>query len=194
MCGRYQAWVDDEDILRIIEREKKGNISRYFRQDEVFSGSILPILYASPFTVRAKLSKWGCMITTESDGKTKSTRLINARAESAPHKPMFKDVVRNKRTLVVTSGYYEWSADRRKWHITNGGVMLLAGLDISDCADEDSHVVITTAARGEIRTIHHRMPLVIEKDEMKAWLYDENFARRKLASPGPADFDIREVG
>lgn len=193
MCGRYQAWVDDEDILRIIEREKKGNISRYFRQSEVYPGSCSPILYGSPFTVRAKLSKWGCTINTGTDGKTSTARLINARAESTSYKPMFKDTARNNRTLVVTSGYYEWSGDRRKWHITNGGVMLLAALDISSYAEEDCHVVITTAARGDIRTIHHRMPLVIAKEEIKAWLYDEDFARRKLASAGPSDFDIREV-
>ena len=33
MCGRYQAWVEDDELVRIIEREKKGNGLRYLRQD-----------------------------------------------------------------------------------------------------------------------------------------------------------------
>ena len=44
MCGRYQAWLDDDELLGIIEREKKGSAEKYFRRGEVFPGDEIPII------------------------------------------------------------------------------------------------------------------------------------------------------
>lgn len=224
MCGRYQAWVEDDELMRIIEREKRGNVMRYFRNNEVFPGSIVPVLYGSYSTVRAHLSVWGYDIgdydgsgsdeseigagRTSSDTKRKSSSfLINARAETAAVKPMFKDAAKNagpsdRRIIVLTSGYYEWKADdetarKIKYHITNGNgePLLLAGLETTYEQDSVSnhHVILTTAALGSPARIHHRMPLFLRREEIRSWLYDTDFALHKLRERIPCDLVVRRA-
>lgn len=59
MCGRYESWVDDDEVTAILEMEKQGSAARYLKQTEVFPGTVQPVLYGSRIRVRAHLSKWG---------------------------------------------------------------------------------------------------------------------------------------
>ncbi|MBQ4353400.1 MAG: SOS response-associated peptidase family protein [Clostridia bacterium] len=211
MCGRYQAWVDDDELVRIIEREKKGNVMRYFQRNEVFPGTVLPVIYGSYANVRAHLSTWGYLLdgrtsapdpaepetvavsAGESSAKKNSGILINARAETAASKPMFRGASTNnspteRRILVLTSGYYEWespvqNAQKIRWHIRPekpGSALLLAGLETDLCEGVRRHVILTTEAVGSPASIHHRMPLLIRREEMRSWLYDTDFALAKM--------------
>lgn len=224
MCGRYQAWIEDDELMRIIEREKRGNAMRYFRSNEVFPGNSVPVLYGSYSTVRAHLSVWGydigdytgsakdeseiAFVHTPSDTKRKSSSfLINARAETAAVKPMFKDAVKNaspddRRIIVLTSGYYEWKVDdasqrKIKYHIThdNGEPLLLAGLETTYEQDSISnhHVILTTSALGSPARIHHRMPVFLRREEIRPWLYDTDFALHKLRERIPCDLIVRRA-
>lgn len=239
MCGRYQAWVDDDELMRIIEREKRGNVMRYFRQNEVFPGAIMPVLYGSYSTVRAHLSVWGYELGDggmasggdEVSGNGRDFRhkgktfLINARSETAASKPLFRDSLMNasssdRRVAIITSGYFEWDsahnsdgAGRKvRYHIGNPRQdmeyqplccepLLLCGLEttaeVSDRRGEQNgiehrHVILTTAAYGTPSNIHHRMPLFLRRDELLPWLYDTDFAMRKLRERVPCDLELRK--
>ena len=97
--------------------------------------------------------------------------LINARMETVAEKPTFRDAFMHRRCLVVTSGWYEWSAPKRPWHVqlSDGGVMAFGGLLLRR-GDEDRFVVMTSAANGDLATIHHRQPLVLPPDRWHRWL------------------------
>ena len=43
------------------------------------------------------------------------------------------------------------------------------------------HVILTCPAVGEICRIHDRMPLLLRREECALWLYDGDYARRRLA-------------
>lgn len=226
MCGRYQAWVEDDELMRIIEREKRGNVMRYFRQNEVFPSYTVPVLYGSYSTVRAHLSVWGYdpgsrrQLSGE-DGAAESVDsvrgkgsglLINARSETAASKLLFRDSVMNaspseRRVAIITSGYFEWGSrenvrDGRKvrCHIGNPRndsrfcePLLLCGLETTDAERaEHRHVILTTAALGTPSSIHHRMPLFLRREELLPWLYDTDFALRKLRERVPCDLGVRE--
>ena len=189
MCGRYQAWVEDDELVRIIEREKKGNAARYLQNNEVFPGSAVPVIYGSYANVRAHISTWGYTQSSEGSG---NKILINARAETAMTKNLFKNAISNtvpteRRILVLTSGYYEWKSDeenhkKQKYHISlgQGSPMLLCGLEADQPDGTRRHVILTTAASGVCADIHHRMPLICPREEMRQWLYDTDFAVKKL--------------
>ena len=173
MCGRYQAWVDDEELLGIIEREKIGNAAKYFRQNEVFPGTEIPIIYGSYSTVRAHVAKWGFPAQNGRD-------IINARAESAASKPMFRDCFQNGRALVLSSGYYEWKdGERHYFGAGNGGAVLMCALE-GLFGGVRRYVILTREARGEAARIHDRMPLIIPKEDMRPWLYDIRRAKEIL--------------
>ncbi len=201
MCGRYQAWVEDDELVRIIEREKKGNGLRYLRQNEVFPGSEVPVIYGSYANVRAHISLWG-YTASEKDGH--GSLIINARAESVLGKPMFKNAAANsvpseRRILVLTSGYYEWKEESgaekkvrcRIGPKIDGSPLLLCGLECDQPDGTRRHVILTAAAEGCAAEIHHRMPLVCPRESMRSWLYDNDFAVRMLKSKNTGDLVLK---
>lgn len=231
MCGRYQAWLDDDmdELVNIIEREKKGNIQKYFRQNEVYPGTEMPIIYGSYSTVRAHNAVWGFPIdrrredlqtfrqrnNTEPEqtsmfgtelgadekraGKIAGYRsdiVINARAETADNKLMFKNSFENGRALVLASGYYEWS-DGVKYRFTDNRAgerraVLMAALE-KTVDDERRYVILTTESLGTPAEIHDRMPVFIGLEEMRDWLYDDDCARKMLHRRVPCQLCVERV-
>jgi len=200
MCGRYQAWIEDEELAAIIEREKKGNAARFLRRGEVFPGDEMPVLYGGGYFLRAKVVRWGYPMVEKRENRTvgltlagaladpsetampqavkKSSLVINARAETAMEKRYFREDVVNRRIAVPTSGYYEWSPEKKKYHIGNGLVYLAGMTHVFD--GEERAVILTTAPTLQIEAIHDRMPLVLGQHEVENWLYDDYFSREKL--------------
>jgi len=97
MCGRY--YIDDEeDIIEMREIIQKVN-DRFkdtpelatMKTGEIFPTNIVPILIAEGSSKRASLMKWGYPRWDESGV------IINARAETAIDKPMFKKGIESKR-------------------------------------------------------------------------------------------------
>ncbi len=212
MCGRYQAWVEDDEIVRILEIEKRGSAERYLRQDEVTPGTVQPVLYGSAVRVRAHLSYWGVRVMPRDGGAGRF--LINVRAETAAEKERFRTafspaenarvgdgVHADRRAAVATSGYYEWR-EGVKYRISpaGGGTLYLGALEIGAPAEKREgdpgrrHLILTTQARGEIARIHSRMPLFLLREELDDWLYDPAFARRRLMGEWVIPMRVAEVG
>ena len=108
-----------------------------------------------------------------------SSRMINARSETVAEKPAFAAAFRYHRALVPASGFYEWKATSRgktPVYITrrDGKPMILAGMCDSwhDPAGGElrSGAILTTAANGDLRGVHDRMPVILEPDSAGRWL------------------------
>ena len=122
--------------------------------------------------------------------------LINARMETAAQKPTFRDAFATRRCLVVASGWYEWSAPKRPWHVqlADGGVMGMGGLLLRR-GNEDRFVIMTSAANGELMAIHHRQPLVLPPDSWDRWLAGSQQDAAELCVAAPvASFNWYRVG
>ena len=57
--------------------------------------------------------------------------------------------------------------------------------------NEDRFVIITTQANDSVSRVHDRMPLILEKDELEAWLYDDHFLNFAL-NKTPAELEKRQ--
>jgi len=107
--------------------------------------------------------------------------LINARAETIAEKPAFREACRVRRCLIPATGFYEWTRDgdtRLPWYIfrKDGAPLAFAGVwqewdkgdgRINSCA------IVTTGASGPVQAIHHRMPVILERDGWAKWLGEE---------------------
>jgi putative SOS response-associated peptidase YedK len=101
--------------------------------------------------------------------------IINARSETALQKPMFQQAMLERRCLIPASGYYEWQksgAEKTKYRFyLSGGPMYFAG-----CYRQDKNsplanfVILTRQAVGGVEAIHERMPVIISKRQVEAWL------------------------
>lgn len=121
---------------------------------------------------------WGLVPQWAKDASG-SSRLINARSETVADKPAFAAAFRYHRALVPASGFYEWKpASRGKTPVyvtrRDGKPMILAGMCDTwhDPAGGELHsgTILTTAASGDLRGVHDRMPVILEPESAARWL------------------------
>ncbi len=122
--------------------------------------------------------------------------LINARAETIAEKPAFKAACRDRRCLIVATGFYEWTktdqGDRLPWYIfrRDGSPIAFAGIWQNWGKDEDRQgtcAIVTTQANTRIGAIHHRMPLILEPEDWPMWLGESGKGAARLMEPRQED-------
>ena len=98
-------------------------------------------------------------------------RIINARSETIAEKTMFKEAFKYQRCLILASGWFEWDALKTPYFISlrDNRVMAFAGLRFTEGRD-NSFVIVTSAAKGELVQLHHRTPLLLQRKFWPIWL------------------------
>lgn len=168
MCGRYTIFTDadERELFEIIAaaNQKYGDSS--FRTGEIFPGDTVPVL-TSPSFREPSLFTWGF------PARSGSRPIINARSETAAEKPMFRDAVISRRCIIPSTGFYEWDSEKRKFlfGMEGSSALYMAGL-YTYYMDEMRFVILTTEANESILDVHNRMPLVIPRYDIEAWLFD----------------------
>jgi putative SOS response-associated peptidase YedK len=110
---------------------------------------------------------------------------INARADTAPFKPTFRDAYVLRRCVVPADGFYEWKGEQPFWfHRGDGRLLLFAGL-----WDGDRFLVLTTEPNALLREVHDRMPVVLAADDAAAWLVEPS---QKLLRPCPDELLVAQ--
>jgi len=124
--------------------------------------------------------------------------MINARAETAPEKPSFRQSFRKKRCLIPTSGFYEWGKEdglKQPYFIRlkDESPMAFAGLwdewRSSEGELRRTCAILTISANSLMQSIHHRMPVILSPASGSMWLDPSATvtATEKLLSPFPSD-------
>jgi putative SOS response-associated peptidase YedK len=121
---------------------------------------------------------------------------FNTRAETVVEKPMFRSAFKRTCCTVPASGYYEWRAAEggKQPYVTNaanGAVLSIAGLwdqwkSLLTGEAIASATLIVTAANDFTRPIYDRMPVLLDHQDLDAWLTGMGGA--KLLRPAPNDF------
>jgi putative SOS response-associated peptidase YedK len=152
--------------------------------------------------VRRRLAPltWGLVPSWAKD-RSIGSRMINARLETVAEKPAFKRAFMARRCILPADGFYEWYAAEpptgtptaggrgkpRKQpffiHRADGGRLAMAGIyeiwrDPRRPPEDDGAwlrtcSVITTQATDAAGHIHDRMPMVITREAIDAWLDPE---------------------
>lgn len=114
--------------------------------------------------------------------------LINAQVETASDKPTWKSAMQHRRCIVPCSGWYEWRDEggpkKQKYLFSHesGKPLYMAGLwfDTTD-GERPELVTLTTAADTVCQPYHHRMPLLIDVNEIENWLRNQQSIELLLA-------------
>ncbi len=196
MCGRYYIEQEEDlaemrQILTEVNRRYQGTEAlSALRTGEVAPSHVVPALRLSGDKVVADLVQWG-FLRFQGSGL-----VINARAETAAEKPMFRGALRQGRILVPANAFFEWHHDaagrtgkKMKLSLSCEPTFYMAGLArfFSEPGQPDwqldRFVILTTAANESVRPVHDRMPVIVPRDQLRAYLQDEAAARILLASP-----------
>lgn len=165
MCGRY--YIGDY-VSEKIEDITSGKGISQIKTGDVYPSQEAAVLVKGEDGLEMKIMAWGF---PQSRGKG---LLINARAETAMERPMFRDSIRSRRCVVPASHFYEWDKSRNK--VTFRGedtpVLYMAGF-YQWFEDREHFIIVTTKANDSVSGIHDRMPLILEQKELENWLYDD---------------------
>lgn len=121
-------------------------------------------------------ARWGLI---PSWSKEKSG-LINARSDTAATKPAFRKSFREKRCAIPADGFYEWTGDKKFrrpiwFHLPNNEIFRFAGLfeegvDAKSQKTFRTFTILTADARGAVKGIHDRMPVILPPDLAEEWV------------------------
>ncbi|GAA4294299.1 SOS response-associated peptidase [Anaerocolumna aminovalerica] len=170
MCGRY--YIDDEtskEIEKILQNIDKKNSGKSYKTGEIFPTETVPILVAQKDDMVPDLLTWGFP-----NSKSKGV-IINARSETAFDKNMFQESLISRRCIIPANGFYEWNKNKEKIYFTqpDSDIIYMAGV-YNVFNEESRFVILTTNANDSILDVHDRMPLILQREELHSWLFDNN--------------------
>jgi putative SOS response-associated peptidase YedK len=208
MCGRFVAASPPPllaehfavDEIRVDDVQPSWNVAPTDRVPAVAAHGGRRLLGAF---------RWG-LVPSWAPDPSGGARLINARAETLPDKPAFREAFARRRCLIPADGFYEW-------RLTIGGAkqpvfifptderpVAFAGLwEVwRDRSDPDAPplrtcTIVTTSANARLSMLHARMPVVLARDAWATWLdhdVHDPFELAALLVPAPDDtFDVRDA-
>ncbi|RYG66749.1 SOS response-associated peptidase [bacterium] len=125
-----------------------------------------------------ELYRWGLVPSWAKD-EAIGNKLINARAETLTEKPSFKAAIKRRRCLIPADGFYEWKTEgkvKQPHHIRfkDGRLFAFAGLWEEWNGPGDAPLRTCTIITGEpnplLKTLHHRMAVILDPRDEDAWL------------------------
>lgn len=116
---------------------------------------------------------WGMPGFAPKENGKKGQVLFNARSETAMEKPTFREAVKSCRIVIPAAGFYEWNRKKEKYRFRrkDSPVLFMAGC-FRHYEDGERFVILTTAANESVEPVHDRMPLILEPEEIAAWIWD----------------------
>lgn len=169
MCGRYYVAQELAEELRQIFRDTDQQFNEKKLVGDVRPSEEALVLFYAQDAWQPAMMRWGF------PGRDGKQLLINARSEAVTEKPSFKQSIRERRCVILVSGFYEWggsavggSRQKYTFFLPESQKMYLAGC-FREYEDGKHFVILTVAANTSMAPVHDRMPLLIPEDRLDEW-------------------------
>lgn len=179
MCGRFSITLPPDAMAQLflaVPANDLPDVPNY----NVCPTNAVHVVTAEDGQRRLGAMRWGFIphwYKKPNDGPL----LINARAETLAEKPAFRVACRTRRAVMIASGFYEWTRDgdaRLPWYISRSDGAPLAFAAVWQDWHAPGHpqdvmrtaAIVTTRANAAISQVHHRMPVILEQDDVALWL------------------------
>ena len=191
MCCRYYMELSPE-LRPIVEEMNRSPLARKFLErtavlssGEIRPTNVAPAIASNRNGERAVFPmKWGFTVPGR-------PLLINARAETAAEKPIFREAWQAHRCIVPASWYFEWehlvrndgkkeTGDKYLIQPRGTAVAWMCGLYRIE-EGLPAFVILTRGADESVRFIHDRMPLMLPEDKVGEWIRPDADAGKLLA-------------
>lgn len=187
MCGRFALIDTVEEIKSQFSVENEFELKPSF--NIIPSQDVVCIVETEPHQRQCVLFRWGLIPSwTTADSKVGS--LINARCETIFQKPVFSNPLQSRRCLMLMSGFFEWrqeASGKQPYYIQKENHDILAVAAFWESWNNEEKVVhscclVTCDASPFMRPIHHRMPVLLNKEQQAIWLNNSRCNKEELAS------------
>ena len=163
MCGRFSLSSNLEELKNKFSNEISGNFPAKYN---ISPGQNSVVISLKKNDLYLNQIQWGFKVPKL------SKLVINARSETINEKPLFKNLFQQNRCLIPANSWFEWNNENKPYLIKHkeNDIIAFAGLQRLEENKERSFVIITAEAGRNLKTIHKRTPLVINKENFLFWL------------------------
>lgn len=179
MCGRMAVTLPHDAMVQVFGAAPANDLPNVPNYNVCPTTDVHIVTSNADGNRRLQAMRWG-LIPVWYKKPNGGPLLINARSETIAEKPAFRSAVRERRGLIVATGFYEWTKDaegaRDPWYITrsDGSPLAFAAVWQDWKQDDGSRLptcaIVTTAANTAMSAIHHRMPVILEPEDWPLWL------------------------
>ncbi len=188
MCGRYVFYMPPQDLKRRLGLENLINFPGTYNAAPIQDQAIV-------IKNRMGLARWGFSPPwAKEDNTTMAAKMINARSETLMEKPSFRETWQKQRLcLVPANGFYEWVRNDETGtkqphyiHSRNDNILYFGGL-WSKVFDQVTFTILTKAASDTIKSLHHRMPVMVLDSQIKDWFSGDIKKAHNIVAQATAD-------
>ena len=176
MCGRFTISVEPGELAEVLGVESVPEVRKRYNVAPTQTILAARVNYAGKR--EAALFHWGLIPSWSEDPKIQYST-INAKSETAAHKPAFRSAFKRRRCIIPADGFFEWAKvgkeKRPHWfHRKDGKPFVFAGLwerwqpESGDAIE--SCTIMTTEANEVVKPFHDRMPVILPRRHYQIWL------------------------
>ena len=184
MCGRYALTINPAELSQrfLLRKISEGFATTFKPRFNICPGHpVTAVRTSCKDGLREGVNlSWGLVPPWATTFKV-GYKMINARMESAADKPAFRAAFKHRRCIIPATGFYEWKHPGSKklkqpffFSLKDNEPMALAGLwqrwQDSAGINRETCAILTTSANKIMQDIHHRMPVILEKESLDLWL------------------------
>lgn len=198
MCGRMTIATPQEQLEARFHASAASAIEAHYNAYPNHDRYPLPVITTQE-PDRITWRWWGMVPRWWTRDKR---GLINIQYETLRDKKTFRKDLAERRCLVLADGFYEWHGDKGHKtpyyiHLASGEPFAFAGVYEDNLLAENpmaTFAIITTAPNELMASIHHRMPVILNRDDERRWLHPETSPEEALAVlEHPVSADVMEA-
>ncbi len=172
MCGRFSLDALPSSILDVLGLD----IVDFKPRAQVYPTNQVPVAFHPNHKNELTEMTWGW------ERPFSKRPLINTRSAEAWEKRTWSKAMRERRCIIPASGFFEWDEnqpkgkrDRYRINPAFDDGFAFGGLyEINSETGEMFMSILTTAPNEKMAEIHHRMPVILDKDEFKHWFTSDD--------------------
>ncbi|WP_276299393.1 SOS response-associated peptidase [Halorussus lipolyticus] len=188
MCGRTSLFAPAEAVAQRFDAEPTEPLEPRYN---VSPGQKHPVVRNDALDA-IQFPTWGLVPQWSDDAP--SSGHINARSETLAEKPSFREAFAERRCLVLADGFYDWKptpTGKQPYRIErkDRNPFAFAGLWEPETDTRNAtFTIVTTEPNAVVEEVHHRMPVMLDRDEEDRWLRESDpEVLGDLLDPYPAD-------
>ncbi len=171
MCGRFSL---DRFPKSIVQALINADID-FMPRSEIYPTNKVDVVFCGDHGNEIAPMQWGW------ERSFSKRPLINARGQEAWEKRTWAKALHERRCIIPASGFFEWDENqpqgkRDKYRINpvHEDGFAFGGLYEINQDGEMFMSILTTAPNKKMSKIHHRMPVILEKEEFNNWFETED--------------------
>ncbi len=171
MCGRFELKTKFENLPKVLKQDYPSGLDTKYETQNLIRPSDPVLVIKNEGKIKTTFMTWGFISPWAKDPFQKGIpRPFNARSETIKEKKLFSGSWKYKRCLIPASGFFEKGyLIRKKSYETFwlGGIW--SKWTSIDGAELESCCILTTEPNDLVRTIHHRMPVIVPDELGEQW-------------------------